>query len=87
MIETSPMLTKILASKGPYDLLVMKTEFQFESDFLNESDSLKILRDKNEKINQMNADVDLNTRKKLIENINAQDAFSRYENLKDDEVN
>jgi len=87
MIETSPMLTKILARKGPYDLLVMKTEFQFESDFLNESDSLKILRDKNEKINQMNADVDLNTRKKLIENINAQDAFSRYENLKDDEVN
>ena len=86
LVETSPMLTKILSRKGPYDLLIMQAEFQFESDYLNESDSLKILRLKNEKINQINADVDLDTRKKLIENINAQDAFNRYENLKDEEV-
>ena len=44
LIETAPILTKILSRKGPYDMLIMKAEVQFESDLLNESDSLRILR-------------------------------------------
>jgi hypothetical protein len=87
LIETAPILTKILSRKGPYDMLIMKAEVQFESDLLNESDSLRILRSKNEKINQINADVDLNKRKNIIQNISKQDAFERYENLKDEENN
>ena len=48
MVEISPMLTKLFSKKGPYETLIMKSEIEYETDYLNSSDSLKILRSKNE---------------------------------------
>ena len=82
MIEIAPMLTKLLSKKGPYDVLVQKSEIEYEADLLNTTDSLRILRSKNKEMKEINAKMDLKLRDLEIKNISRQEAFSRYENLK-----
>ena len=82
MIETAPMLTKLLSKQGPYDALVQKSEFEYEAELLNTVDSLKILRSKNEKIRKMDAEIDLKIKQRGLKNISRQEAFERYESLK-----
>lgn len=82
MIETAPMLTKLLSKQGPYDALVQKSEIEFEAELLNTSDSLKILRSKNKKMKKINAEMDLKLENLKFKNISRQEAFEKYENLK-----
>mgnify|MGYP001273889244 CR=1 FL=1 len=82
MVEISPMLAKLLSKKGPYETLIMKSEIEYETDYLNSSDSLKILRSKNEKLKKIDAEIDLKIKKIGIKNIKRQDAFERYEKLR-----
>jgi len=82
MIETAPMLTKLLSKQGPYDALVQKSEIEYEADLLNTADSLKILRSKNQKMKKINAEMDLKLKNLEVKNISRQEAFERYEKLK-----
>jgi len=87
MIEIAPMLTKLLTKKGPYDSLVLKAENEYENDYLNSSDSLRISRSKNEKIKLMDAEMDLKMKERGMKNISRQEAFERYEKLKNNMKN
>lgn len=82
MVEISPMLTKLFSKKGPYETLIMKSEIEYETDYLNSSDSLKILRSKNAELKKMDAEIDLKVKENGIKNIKRQEAFERYEKLK-----
>lgn len=87
MIEIAPMLTKLLTKKGPYDSLVLKAENEYENEYLNSSDSLRISRSKNEKIKLMDAEMDLKMKERGMKNISRQEAFERYEKLKNNMKN
>jgi hypothetical protein len=82
MVEISPMLTKLFSKKGPYETLIMKSEIEYETDYLNSSDSLKILRSKNAELKRMDAEIDLKVKENGIKNIKREEAFERYEKLK-----
>jgi hypothetical protein len=89
LVETSPILTKILSKKGPYDALVLKSEINYESDYLQSLNKIESLKIKREKFKELNNDIDLkeaeiilNMKKNGLKNISRQEAFDRYEKLK-----
>ena len=82
MIEIAPMLTKLLSAKGPYDNLILKSELEFETDFLKSADLLKIVRSKNEKIEKIQSDLDVKKTKEFMKKISRHDAYDRYEKLR-----
>ena len=89
LVETSPILTKILSKKGPYDALVLKSEINYESDYLQSLNEIESLKIKREKFKELKNDIDLkeaeiilNMKKNGLKNISRQEAFDRYEKLK-----
>ena len=82
LVEISPILSKVLSSKGPYDILILQAEMEFETEFLKSSDSMKMTRSKNKLMNKIDAEIELKIKQNGLNNINRQDAFERYERLK-----
>lgn len=82
LVEISPILSKVLSSKGPYDILILQAEMEFETEFLKSSDSMKMTRSKNKLMNKIDAEIELKIKQNGIKNIDRQDAFERYERLK-----
>ena len=89
LVEVSPVLTKLLSKKGPYDALVMKSEIEYETDYLNSLDAMESLKTKNKILRQVDkeiqlktAEIDLKMKQNGLKNISRQEAFERYEELK-----
>jgi len=83
MIETAPILTKLLSRRGPYDSLILKTEYEFETDYLKSASSHDIQREKTTKINKINADLAVKSEENKVKNIDRQSAFERYEKIRE----
>lgn len=84
MIETAPIFTKLLSQKGPYDNLIMEYEIQFETDYLKKVDNYEHERTKNKKLKEMSAKLEIKSKESEIKNILKQDAYERYEKMKND---
>lgn len=84
MIEITPLLTKLLSSKGPYDNLVLEYEMKFETDYLKQVDNLDHERLKNKKLKEMSTNFELKSKESEIKKILNQDAFERYDKMRKD---
>ena len=84
MIETAPLLTKLLSTKGPYDNLVLEHEMKFETDYLKQVDNLDHERLKNKKLKEMSSNLELKSKENEIKKILNQDAFERYDKMRKD---
>ena len=82
MIETAPLLTKLLSQKGPYDNLVLEDEIRFEANYLKQVDNFDQERMKNKKMKQMSASLELKSKEAEIKNILKNEAFDRYEKMR-----
>ena len=87
MIETAPMFTKLLTKRGPYDSMILKTEYQFESDYLRSASNFDIQREQATKINKINADLAVKSKENKMKNIERQKAFERYEKIRNNSKN
>ena len=81
MIETAPILTKLLTNKGPYDILLLKSEIEFDTDLIKTKGILNLQREKN-KINRISAEFDLKSKETEFKNINRQVVFQKYEKIR-----
>lgn len=82
MIETAPILTKLLSSRGPYDNLVMEYERAFETNYLKALDNFDLERQKNRKLNEMSSRLELKTKEGEIQSNIKQEAYDRYEKIR-----
>ena len=82
MIETAPILTKLLSSSGPYDNLVMEYERAFETNYLKALDNFDLERQKNRKLNEMSSRLELKTKEGEIQSNIKQEAYDRYEKIR-----
>ena len=84
MIEIAPILTKIMSSKGPYENLILEFEKKFEINYLKALDNLDHERVKNKKLKEMSTRFELKSKEKQIQDIVKQDAYDRYEKIRND---
>jgi len=84
MIETAPILTKLLSSKGPYDNLILEYEREFEINYLKAMDNLDHERLKNQKLKEMSARFEIKSKETQIQNIVKQEALERYEKIRNE---
>lgn len=82
MIETAPILTKLLSSIGPYDNLVLEYERAFETNYLKALDNFDHERLKNLKLKEMSSRMELKSKESEIQNIIKQEARDRYEKIR-----
>ena len=82
MIETAPILTKLLSSRGPYDNLVMEYERAFETNYFKALDNFDLERQKNRKLNEMSSRLELKTKESEIQSNIKQEAYDRYEKIR-----
>ena len=82
MIETAPILTKLLSSSGPYDNLVMEYERAFETNYLKALDNFDLERQKNRKLNEISSRLELKTKESEIQSNIKQEAYDRYEKIR-----
>ena len=82
MIETAPILTKLLSSRGPYDNLVMEYERAFETNYLKALDNFDLERQKNRKLNEISSQFELKTKESEIQYTMKQEAYDRYEKIR-----
>ena len=82
MIETAPILTKLLSSSGPYDNLVMEYERAYETNYLKALDNFDLERQKNRKLNEMSSEFELKTKESEIKNTMKKEAYDRYEKIR-----
>lgn len=82
MIETAPILTKLLSSTGPYDNLVLEYERAFETNYLKALDNFDHERQKNLKLKEMSSRMELKSKESEIQNIIKQEARNRYEKIR-----
>jgi len=82
MIETAPLLTKLLSQKGPYDNLVLEQEVLFESNYLKQLDNFDHERIKNKKLKEMSVNLEIKSKESEIKNILKNDAFERYDKMR-----
>ena len=89
LVESSPVLTKMLSKKGPYDALVLKSEIDYETEYLQSLNEIETLKNKRQRFKELDNDIDLKNaeitlkmKKNGLKNISRQEAFSRYEELK-----
>lgn len=82
LVEISPILTKIFSRRGPYDILVMKSELGYESELLTLSENLKKEKNKRDILNNIEEEINLRLKENELKNIQRQDAFKRYEQLR-----
>lgn len=82
LIETAPLLTKLISPKGPYDNLVMEYEKEYEISYLKSIDNLDQERIKNRKLQEISSRYEIKTKESEIQNSAKKEALQRYENLK-----
>ena len=82
MIETAPILTKLLSSKGPYDNLILEFESAFETNYLKALDNFDHERQKNKKLKEMSSRLELKSKESEIKNITKQEARDRYDKIR-----
>ncbi len=82
MIETAPILTKLLSSKGPYDNLVLEFESAFETNYLKALDNFDHERQKNKKLKEMSSRLELKSKESEIKKIIKQEARDRYDKIR-----
>jgi hypothetical protein len=84
LIEITPIITKLLSSKGPYENLLLEYEKKFEVNYLKALDNLDHERMKNQKLKEMSAKFELRSKEKQIQDIIKQDAHDRYDKIRSD---
>lgn len=84
MVETAPILTKLLSSKGPYESLIMEHEKKFELKYLQALDDFDHERAKNKKIKEMASRLEMRSKETEMQNIIKQEAYDRYEKIRND---
>ena len=82
MIETAPILTKLLSSKGPYDNLILEFESAFETNYLKALDNFDHERQKNKKLKEISSRLELKSKESEIKNIIKQEARDRYDKIR-----
>ena len=82
MIETAPIFTKLLSSKGPYDNLILEFESAFETNYLKALDNFDHERQKNKKLKEMSSRFELKSKESEIQNIIKQEARDRYDKIR-----
>lgn len=82
MIETAPLLTKLLSQKGPYDNLVLEHEIRYETNYLKLVDNFDHERIKNKRLKQMSTNLELKSKETEIKNILKNDAVERYDKMR-----
>ena len=82
MIETAPILTRLLSSKGPYDNLVLEFESAFETNYLKALDNFDHERQKNKKLKEMSSRLELKSKESEIKKIIKQEARDRYDKIR-----
>lgn len=82
LIETAPLLTKLLSKKGPYDNLVMQSEFEFETNFLKVKDFNLNQREKNNQLNKISTELEKKSKESEIKNTMREKAIQRYEEIR-----
>ena len=82
MIETAPILTKLLSSKGPYDNLILEYERQFEINYLKALDDFDHERLKNQKLKEMSTRYEIKSKEAQIQNIVKDETLKRYERIR-----
>ncbi len=85
LIETAPLLTKLLSKKGPYDNLIMQAEFEFETNFLKVKDFNLNQREKNKELNKISTDLEKKSIETELKNSMREKALQRYEEIRKDE--
>ena len=81
-IETAPILTKLLSSKGPYDNLILEYERQFEINYLKALDDFDHERLKNQKLKEMSTRYEIKSKEAQIQNIVKDETLKRYERIR-----
>lgn len=82
LVETAPLLTKLISPKGPYDNLVMEYEKEYEISYLKSIDNLDQERLKNKKLQEISSRYEIKTKETEIQNSAKKEALKRYEDLK-----
>ena len=82
MIETAPILTKLLSSKGPYDNLLLQSEYEYETNFLKAVGFQDLERGRHKNINKISAEIELEAKESEIKNDLKQKALDRYDRMR-----
>ena len=82
MVETAPLLTKLLSQKGPYDNLVLEHELRFEMDYLRQVDNYDNERTKNKILKEMSTNIEIKSKESEIKNILKNNALERYNKMR-----
>ena len=85
LIETAPLLTKLLSKKGPYDNLIMQSEFEFETNFLKVLDFNINQRKKNEELNKITTDLEKKSMESELKYSMREKTLKKYEEIRRDE--
>ena len=85
LIETAPLLTKLLSKKGPYDNLIMQSEFEFETNFLKVLDFNINQRKKNEEVNKITTDLEKKSIESELKYSMREKTLKKYEEIRRDE--
>lgn len=84
MVETAPLLTKLLSKKGPYDNLILQSELEFETNFLKIKDFNLKQREKDQKLNNLSTDLELRSEETELKHANRAKVLARYEKLREE---
>ncbi|WP_188406470.1 DUF4407 domain-containing protein [Psychroflexus salis] len=84
MIETAPILTKLLSSKGPYENLIEKSDLSFEAQLQSLKDEYKYQRIKQNKIKQAELELEINNKETELKTKMINDAHARYQKLQNE---
>lgn len=84
MVETAPLLTKLLSKTGPYDNLILQSEYEFETNFLKIKDFNLKQREKNQKLNNISTALELKSEETEIKHIIREKALARYDEIREE---
>lgn len=82
LIETAPIITKLISNKGPYENMILEQEKVYEIEYLKSVESLNQERLKNKKINEMNTEQEIKHKEAEILSKAKIEALERYEALR-----
>ena len=82
MIETAPVLTKLLSNKGPYDHLLMESEFEFETQYLRRQDFNLYQRKKSKQLNELSIQYELSSEESQLKDIHRAQTLERYDKIR-----
>lgn len=84
MIETAPILTKLLSPKGPYENLIEKSDLFFEAQLQSVKDDYNYQRIKQNKIKQAELEAEIRSKETELKSKMINDAHARYEKLQNE---